>query len=60
MQLDQKHMCHLTKVKTAYTVIPTTAHIPLPLFAATWFYFVSKEIKKKTIIRINKDLRNLR
>jgi hypothetical protein len=47
MQLDQKHMCHVTKVKTAYTVIPTTAHIPLPLFAATWFYVVSIEMKKK-------------
>jgi hypothetical protein len=48
MQIDQKHKCHVTKVKTAYTVIPTTARIPLPLFAAIWFYFVSIETKRQT------------
>jgi len=48
MQLDQKHKSHVTKVTTAYTVIPTTARIPLPLFAATWFYFVPIEMKKQT------------
>ena len=47
MQLDQKQKCHVTKVKTAYTVIPTTARIPLPLFAVTWFYFVSIETKRQ-------------
>jgi len=48
MQLDQKHKCHVTKVKTAYAVIPTTARNPLPLFVATWFYFNSIETKSHT------------
>jgi hypothetical protein len=57
MELDQKHKRHVTKIKTAYTVIPRTARIQLPLFAATWFYFVSIERKDKlTVIRKNKDL----
>jgi hypothetical protein len=37
----------VTKVKAACTVIPTTARIPLQLFAATWFYFVSIETKRQ-------------
>jgi hypothetical protein len=48
MKLYQKLECHVTKVTTAHTVIPTKARIPLPLIAATWFYFVSIATKRQT------------